>query len=180
MMASSDVLIKVLRTRFHQFMHRHADINWYQVEDKLLYHPDKLKIIQAMEETGGEPDVIGIDEQTGEFLFCDCSAESPVGRRSLCYDEQALKNRKANKPNGSVEAMASKIGITLLNEEDYRALQRIGPFDQKTSSWIATPIAIRKLGGALFGDFRYGTTFIYHNGAESYYSSRGFRGKLSV
>lgn len=177
---SFEPLLQTLKTRFDKFSHRHAKISWQEVEEKLSKHAEKLQVLQAMEDSGGEPDVIGKDENSGEFIFCDCSAETPAGRRSLCFDEKALNERKENKPISSVEAMAAQIGITLLNEQEYRALQELGPFDQKTSSWIATPDSIRKLGGALFGDYRYGTTFVYHNGAQSYYASRGFRGMLKV
>ena len=172
--------IKTLEDRFMENMHRHSDINWNQVQAKLEIAPDKLQIIHEMERTDGEPDVIGYDEQTDEFIFCDCSPESPLGRRSLCYDLEALNARKKNKPSGNAIEMASSIGIEILTEQQYRALQELGEFDQKTSSWVKTPAEIRNLGGALFCDYRYGRVFLYHNGAQSYYASRGFRGQLKV
>ncbi|MFN4122404.1 MAG: DUF4256 domain-containing protein [Flavobacteriales bacterium] len=177
---SFEPLLKSLKTRFDKFPHRHAKITWQEVEEKLSKHPEKLQVLQAMEDSGGEPDLIGKVPNSGELIFCDCSAETPSGRRSLCFDEKALNEREENRPISSVEAIAAQIGITLLNEQEYRALQELGPFDQKTSSWIATPDSIRKLGGALFGDYRYGTTFIYHNGAQSYYANRAFRGMVKV
>jgi len=173
-------MISVLKERFDSNMNRHKDINWKDVEKKLLKTPDKLIPLYKMEATGGEPDVISFDSETKEFLFFDCSRETPIGRRSLCYDRVALDSRKKNKPESNVMEMAAEIGIEVLDEEQYRQLQKVGPFDLKTSSWIKTPEKIRNLGGALFCDYRYGNVFVYHNGAESYYSSRGFRGLLRV
>jgi hypothetical protein len=173
-------LLSTLQTRFAKHKDRHKGLEWAQVEARLLAKPDKLKTLSEMERTGGEPDVIGREEGTGAFLFCDCSAESPAGRRSLCYDEEALESRKQNKPAGSALGLAEGMGIELLTEEQYRELQALGEFDRKTSSWIQTPARIRKLGGALFCDRRYDTVFVYHNGAESYYASRAFRGLLKV
>jgi len=161
-------------------MGRHPGCQWETVRLRLESRPDKFSIINEMERTGGEPDVLGRDESTGEFLFCDCSAESPLGRRSLCYDAEALATRKQNKPAGSALDMARTMGVDILNEEQYRELQKSGEFDTKTSSWIWTPPAIRSLGGALFCDRRYGTVFVYHNGAESYFAARGFRGILRI
>ncbi|HAX43062.1 MAG TPA: DUF4256 domain-containing protein [Solibacterales bacterium] len=161
-------------------MGRHPGCQWETVRLRLESRPDKFSIINEMERTGGEPDVLGRDESTGEFLFCDCSAESPLGRRSLCYDAEALATRKQNKPAGSALDMARTMGVDILNEEQYRELQKSGEFDTKTSSWIWTPPAIRNLGGALFCDRRYGTVFVYHNGAESYFAARGFRGILRI
>lgn len=161
-------------------MGRHPDCQWETVRLRLESRPDKFSIINEMERTGGEPDVLGRDESTGEFLFCDCSAESPMGRRSLCYDAEALATRKQNKPAGSALDMARTMGVDILNEEQYRELQKSGEFDTKTSSWVWTPPAIRSLGGALFCDRRYGTVFVYHNGAESYFAARGFRGILRI
>lgn len=173
-------LITILKQRFKKNMARHAALDWDAINTKLEAHPKKLQALQEMENTGGEPDVIGYDSATGEFIFCDCSPESPTGRRSLCFDEQALESRKENKPAGSAMAMAAAMGIAILTEDQYRALQQLGAFDRKTSSWIQTPSNIRKLGGALFGDRRYDHVFTYHNGAESYYAARGFRGQLKV
>lgn len=173
-------MLPLLHSRFLAHTHRHPDIDWNDLEARLLEHPDKLEILQRMEDSGGEPDVVGFDEHTGAYVFFDCSAESPAGRRSLCYDRAALEKRKENKPKSSVEDMAREIGIELLDETDYRYLQTLGDFDLKTSSWILTPENIRKLGGALFGDKRYETVFCYHNGADSYYAARGFRGKVRV
>jgi hypothetical protein len=173
-------LIEILSQRFSGNTARHKGISWDTVNKRINLNPEKFIIVLEMERTGGEPDVIGIDKKTGEIIFCDCSPESPSGRRSLCYDNAALKERKENKPKGSAIDMASKMGIELLNEEDYRFLQSLGEFDLKTSSWLQTPSHIRKLGGALFGDRRYDTVFIYHNGAQSYYAARGFRGKVRV
>ena len=173
-------MLPLLCPRFLAHQHRHSDINWNDVEARLLTHPDKLEILQRMEDSGGEPDVVSFDEKTGEYVFFDCSAESPAGRRSLCYDRVALDKRKENKPKSSVEDMAREIGIEVLDETDYRYLQTLGDFDLKTSSWIETPVSIRKLWGALFGDKRYDTVFTYHNGADSYYAARGFRGKVKV
>lgn len=171
-------LLKILKARFEKNMGRHEGIDWSEVEAKLEAKPEKLASLNEMEETGGEPDVVGHDK--GEYLFYDCSPESPTGRRSLCYDPTALHSRKENKPKNSVIEMAADMGIELLTEEEYRALQELGEFDLKTSSWIKTPSEIRKLGGALFCDRRYDHVFTYHNGAESYYAARGFRASLRV
>ncbi len=173
-------LLKILKTRFEKNMNRHKGLEWAKIQEKLEKNTDKLWSLQEMESTGGEPDVVGLDEKTGEYLFCDCSPESPKGRRSFCYDHEALESRKEFKPQNSAVEMASDMGIELLNEAQYRDLQKLGPFDAKTSSWIATPADIRKLGGALFGDYRFGHVFVYHNGAESYYAARGFRGMVRV
>lgn len=173
-------LLKVLKARFEKNMNRHSGIEWENVAAKLLANPGKLWSLGEMEVTEGEPDVIGYDAQTDEYIFCDCSAESPKGRRSLCYDRDALNARKEHKPANSVLDMAEEMGVELLTEEQYRALQQLGKFDQKTSSWVQTPPAIRELGGAIFCDRRYGTVFMYHNGAESYYAARGFRALLKV
>ena len=161
-------------------MNRHENLEWLKVQARLEANPAKLWSLQKMEETGGEPDVVGYTKASGEFVFYDCSAESPKGRRSLCYDDEALASRKENKPEGSAMEMAAEIGVELLTEEQYRSLQELGSFDTKTSSWIQTPAAVRKLGGALFCDRRYNHVFLYHNGAESYYAARGFRGSLSI
>lgn len=173
-------LLSTLQTRFEKNTHRHQEIVWTTVEARLKEHPDKLDILQTMEDTGGEPDVIGQDKQTGEFLFVDCAPESPKGRRSVCYDPEALASRKEHKPGHSAIGMAAEMGVELLTEEAYYHLQTLGTFDTKTSSWIQTPEKIRLLGGALFCDCRYATVFTYHNGAESYYAARGFRGMLRV
>lgn len=173
-------LLSVLKTRFEKNMQRHKGISWNDVAAKLQANAGKLCSLNEMENTGGEPDVVGFDKKTGEYFFYDCAAESPAGRRSLCYDGEALASRKENKPKGSAMEMAAAMGVQILNEEQYRALQQLGPFDLKTSSWIQTPAAIRKLGGALFCDRRYNTVFLYHNGAESYYAARGFRGCVKV
>ncbi|WP_058051220.1 DUF4256 domain-containing protein [Janthinobacterium sp. Ant5-2-1] len=175
-----DDLIHTLQTRFSQHMHRHPRWTWDKVLARLDAAPASLAILQQMEDTGGEPDVIGYAGDTGAVTFCDCSAESPLGRRSLCFDADALAARKANKPAGSALAMAQTMGVALLTETQYRQLQELEPFDRKTSSWIATPDSIRALGGALFCDRRYEQVFVYHNGADSYYASRGFRGLLRV
>jgi Protein of unknown function (DUF4256) len=172
--------IKTLKDRFAQNMRRHANIDWKSVQAKLEANPKKLEALSEMERTGGEPDVIGVDEQTKAFIFCDCSPETPTGRRSLCYDRDALEARKENKPKGNTVEMAASIGIELLTEQQYRELQQLGEFDQKTSSWVETPIEIRDRGGALFCDRRYDHVFVYHNGADSYYAARGFRGRLTV
>ena len=169
-------LTKALQSRFEQNMHRHPGASWADVRARL--RPDTLRSLQEMERTGGEPDVIGAADASGAFLFCDCAAESPPGRRSLCYDAQALNARKQNKPRNSAVAMAAAMGIALLTEAQYRQLQELEAFDLKTSSWIDTPPEVRKLGGALFCDRRYGKVFVYHNGAESYYAARGFRGAV--
>ena len=175
-----DALLERLRVRFDGNMNRHEAIQWEKVRARLEARPEKLASLGEMERTGGEPDVIGQDTKTGEYLFCDCSAESPAGRRSLCYDRPALDARKENKPKGSAMELAAAMGAVLLNEEEYRRLQALGPCDTKTSSWLMTPPSVRKLGGAFFGDYRYGTVFVYHNGAESYYAARGFRCSLGV
>lgn len=173
-------LIGTLKARFEENMTRHKRIAWDSVQAKLEADKAALKSLAEMELSGGEPDVIGHDSQSGQYLFCDCSAESPVGRRSLCYDRQALDARKENKPKGSAAEVAEAMGVALLSEEQYRALQELGTFDTKSSSWVATPADVRKLGGALFCDRRYGKVFVYHNGAESYYAARGFRALLRV
>jgi hypothetical protein len=173
-------LLSLLKVRFQKHMNRHEKIKWQEVQAKLEKNTSKIWSLNAMEMTGGEPDVIGYDEKTNQFLFCDCSAESPKGRRSLCYDNEALQSRKEFKPKDSAVEMAASIGIELLTEEEYRNLQQFGKFDLKTSSWVKTPAEIRKLGGALFCDRRYDTVFLYHNGAECYYAARGFRGVLRV
>lgn len=177
--SSRDTLIETLRTRFEKNMQRHPGVVWNDVQARLERNPDALKSLHAMEASGGEPDVIGGATST-HITFCDCSAESPSGRRSLCYDGKALDARKENKPKGSAVDMAAKMGIALLTEEEYRALQELGEFDMKTSTWILTPPDVRSLGGALFCDRRYGKVFVYHNGAQSYYAARGFRGRLRV
>jgi hypothetical protein len=174
-----DELLRTLSARFEKNMQRHKGISWADVEKKLLASPAALRSLAAMESTGGEPDVIGRDKATGQLTFCDCSAESPA-RRSLCYDREALDARKENKPQGSAVEMAAEMGISLLTEEQYRELQKVGEFDLRTSSWIETPPEVRALGGSLFGDRRYDRVFIYHNGAQSYYAARGFRGLLTV
>lgn len=173
-------LIDTLKESFEKNMIRHPDLKWDQIETKIKGNPDKLFSLFEMERTGGEPDVIGIDPKTNEFIFVDCSKETPEGRRNTCYDDEALESRKKFKPEKSALGMAKEMGVEILTEEEYFELQRFGPFDNKTSSWIKTPEEQRKLGGALFGDSRYYRVFIYHNGAESYYSSRGFRGMLKV
>ena len=175
-----DGLIKTLKDRFAKNMRRHTGIDWSLVRAKLEDIPEKLQALYEMERTGGEPDVVGFDENTGEFFFCDCSPESPIGRRSICYDREALDSRKENKPSGNAIEMASSIGIEILTEQQYRELQELGDFDRKTSSWVKTPGKIRRLGGALFCDRRYDHVFMFHNGAESYYAARGFRGRLKV
>jgi hypothetical protein len=173
-------LIQLLQARFEKNYHFHAGIEWGKVQAKLELKPEKLWSLHKMEETGGEPDVIDYDQKSGTYTFCDCAPESPKGRRSVCYDPEALASRKEFKPHNSAIGWASEMGVELLDEENYRKLQQLGTFDTKTSSWIATPPDIRKLGGALFGDYRFGRVFIYHNGAESYYAARGFRGLLRV
>ncbi|MEL1244903.1 DUF4256 domain-containing protein [Flavobacterium sp. DGU11] len=173
-------LFSVLKARFEKNMERHKGIKWADVQQRLEASPEKLWSLDAMEETDGEPDVVGHDAKTGEYIFFDCAAESPKGRRSICYDHHALESRKENKPGHSAIAMAAEMGVDILTEEQYRQLQQLGKFDLKTSSWVATPAAIRKLGGAVFCDRRYDTVFLYHNGAESYYATRGFRGVISV
>lgn len=173
-------LIKILKTRFEKNMNRHKGIEWAKVQARLEANADKLWSLAEMEDTGGEPDVVSFDKKTGEYIFYDCAAESPAGRRSFCYDRAALNARKEHKPKNSAMDMAEEMGIAILTEEQYRELQQLGNFDTKTSSWIKTPDAIRKLGGAVFCDRRYNTIFLYHNGAESYYAARGFRGSLRV
>jgi hypothetical protein len=176
----TESLLKIVATRFQKNMNRHPNIDWVRVGEKLLANPGKLWSLNQMELTGGEPDVVGQDDITGEYIFMDCSPESPKDRRSVCYDPEALASRKQNKPQNSALGMASKMGIEILTEENYRTLQQLGKFDTKTSSWLKTPDDIRNLGGAIFGDWRYGHVFIYHNGAASYYGARGFRGSLRV
>ncbi len=173
-------LLNVLKVRFEKNMKRHKGLEWANVQAKLEANPKKLLSLDEMELTGGEPDVVGYDKNTGDYIFYDCSAESPKHRRSICYDGEALASRKENKPKNSATEMATSMGIELLSEEQYRELQELGDFDTKTSSWIKTPADIRKLGGALFCDRRYNTIFVYHNGAESYYAARAFRGALRV
>jgi len=173
-------LLKALKERFEKNMNRHQSLDWTKVQAKLEANAEKLRSLHEMERTGGEPDVVGHDQKTGEYLFYDCAAESPKDRRSLCYDREARDARKENKPKGSAVDLATAMGIELLTEEQYRELQKLGDFDTKTSSWIKTPSNIRKLGGALFCDRRFDTVFVYHNGAESYYGARGFRGWLRV
>lgn len=173
-------LLNVLKKRFEKHMDRHKGMDWAKIQAKLEANPKKLWSLDEMEATDGEPDVIAYDQQKDEYLFCDCSPESPKGRRSLCYDQEAWNSRKEHKPVGSALERAAEMGIELLTEEQYRELQQLGNFDTKTSSWVETPAAIRKLGGAIFCDRRYGTVFMYHNGAESYYAARGFRGILKV
>ena len=173
-------LLKALKARFEKNMNRHKGLDWAKVQAKLEANSDKLWSLNEMERTGGEPDVVGQDKKTGEFVFYDCSADTPKDRRSICYDRQALESRKEAKPRDSAVNMATAMGIELLTEEQYRELQKLGNFDTKTSSWVNTPAAIRKLGGAIFCDRRYDTVFTYHNGAESYYAGRGFRGWVRV
>jgi hypothetical protein len=173
-------LLRTLKARFEKHKGRHQGFEWAQVQARLEANAEKLWSLSEMERTSGEPDVVGHDKKTGEYIFYDCSAESPKGRRSLCFDREALESRKEHKPADNAIGMAAAMGIELLTEEQYRALQKLGNFDTKTSSWVQTPSAIRKLGGALFCDRRYNTVFVYHNGAESYYAARGFRGSLRV
>lgn len=173
-------LISTLKDRFEKNTNRHKGLEWAKVQAKLEANTEKLWSLDDMEVSGGEPDVVGYDQKTGEYIFYDCSAESPKGRRSVCYDGEALESRKEHKPKNSATEMAAAMGIEILTEEQYRELQQFGKFDTKTSSWIKTPADIRKLGGAIFADYRYGTIFVYHNGAESYYGARGFRGSLKV
>ncbi len=173
-------LLNILKTRFEKNMNRHKGLEWGNVQTKIKANAEKLWSLNEMEKTGGEPDVVTHDKKTGEYSFYDCAPESPKGRRSICYDHEALEARKEHKPENSAIQMAADMGIEILSEQQYRELQKLGKFDTKTSSWIKTPADIRKLGGAIFADFRYGTIFIYHNGAESYYAARGFRGSLSV
>ena len=176
----SGELIKILKTRFDNNMNRHQHIKWDNVQAKLEKNPEKLWSLKQMENTQGEPDVVGCDHKTGEYIFYDCSAESPKGRRSVCYDREGLESRKEHRPENNAVDMSAFMGIELLTEEQYRELQQLGSFDTKTSSWVKTPPHIRKLGGAIFCDRRYDTVFVYHNGAESYYAARGFRGALRV
>jgi hypothetical protein len=178
--AERDELLKTLKIRFEKNMKRHKGMEWEDVQKKLQVDTAKLWTLNEMERTGGEPDVVDIDKSTGEYVFFDCAAESPKDRRSLCYDREALDARKEAKPENAAMAMAADMGVEILTEAQYRALQKLGPVDTKTSSWLKTPPEIRKLGGSIFGDFRYGTVFIYHNGASSYYASRGFRGAVRV
>ncbi len=173
-------LFSTLKNRFEKNMKRHKNLDWSNVQAKLEATSKKLWSLHEMEMTGGEPDVIGHDKKSGEYIFCDCSAETPNGRRSLCYDRQALDARKEHKPKNSAMDLATEIGVELLSEEQYQELQQLGKFDTKTSSWLKTPPEIRKLGGAIFADYRFGRVFVYHNGAESYYSGRGFRGLIGV
>lgn len=173
-------LLNTLKSRFEKNMNRHSNLQWADVEAKIEANPEKLWSLYEMERTGGEPDVVEYDKNTGEYIFYDCSAESPKGRRSVCYDREGLESRKEHKPENNAVDMAKDMGIELLTEEQYRGLQKLGSFDAKTSSWVKTPENIRKLGGAIFCDYRYDTVFVYHNGAESYYAARGFRGTLRV
>ena len=173
-------LLRTLKERFEKNMNRHKSLEWAKIQAKLETNLEKLWSIGEMERTGGEPDVVGFDKEAGEYIFYDCAAESPKERRSLCYDREAWEARKANKPQGNAIDTASAMGIELLTEEQYREMQKLGNFDTKTSSWLKTPSEIRNLGGAIYGDFRYGKVFVYHNGAKSYYSARGFRGSLRI
>lgn len=179
-MKNADALLKTLSTRFAAHPERHPGVTWEQVAARLKAQPKKLSVLAEMEATGGEPDVIAFDKKSGAVTFCDCSEESPKERRSLCFDRKALDARKENKPRGNVEETAAAIGITLLTGEQYRALQTLGEFDRKTSSWVATPADVRAKGGALFCDRRYGKVWLYHNGADSYYAARGFRGQVVI
>lgn len=176
----AEKLLQILKTRFEKNMQRHKGLKWADVQARLEGNTQKLYSLDMMEETGGEPDVVGFDKTTGEYIFYDCVPESPKGRRSMCYDRAAWESRKEHKPNNNAMDMAAEIGIEILTEEQYRQLQRLGSFDTKTSSWVKTPDEVRKLGGAVFCDRRYNTVFYYHNGAESYYAARGFRGSLRV
>ncbi|HWB91634.1 MAG TPA: DUF4256 domain-containing protein [Puia sp.] len=176
----TEELIKVLKARFEKNMRRHEGLQWAKVQARLQGNPEKLWSLAEMERTGGEPDVVGHDKKTGEYIFFDCAEESPKGRRSICYDRKALESRKEHPPANSAAGMAADMGVELLTEEQYRELQRLGDFDMKTSSWLKTPADIRELGGAIFGDMRYGTVFVYHNGADAYYAARGFRGVVKV
>lgn len=176
----SEEILKTLELRFAKNPNRHTTISWEDVRKRLMENPDKLWSVNEMEATGGEPDVIGYDQQKEQFIFCDCSKETPAERRNLCYDREALESRKTFQPGNSVIDMANEMGIELMTEDQYRQLQQLGTFDTKTSSWLLTPASVRQLGGAIFGDWRYGRVFIYHNGAQSYYGVRGFRGILYV
>src|SRR6266852_4611625 len=178
--AQGEELLRALKARFEKNMNRHKGLEWAKVHAKLEANTEKLWSLNEMERTDGEPDVVGQDKKTGEYIFHDCAAESPKGRRSLCYDREAMESRKENKPKDNAMDLAAAIGIELLTEEQYRRLQKLGNFDTRTSSWVETPSAIRKLGGALFCDRRFDTVFVYHNGAESYYAARAFRGSLRV
>ncbi|HPG39395.1 MAG TPA: DUF4256 domain-containing protein [bacterium] len=173
-------LLRVVQSRFEKNLRRHAGLDWVKVQARLEANPEKLWSLNEMERTGGEPDVVGYDDKTDEYIFCDCAAQSPQGRRSVCYDREAFESRKTVRPDNNANDIAAAMGIELLTEEQYRELQKLGDFDTKTSSWLKTPADIRKLGGAIFGDRRYNQVFIYHNGAESYYAVRGFRGILRV
>lgn len=173
-------LLAALQARFEKNMSRHKGFEWAKVRASIEASPEKLWSLHEMERTGGEPDVVGHDKKNGEYIFYDCAAESPAGRRSLCYDHEALKARKENKPKDSAMNVAAAMGIEILTEEEYQELQKLGNFDAKTSSWLKTPVDVRKLGGAIYGDFRYGRVFVGHNGADSYYAARGFRGSLRV
>ena len=173
-------LLKALKTRFEKNVNRHKGLEWAEIQARLEANTEKLRSLNEMERTGGEPDVVGFEKKTGEYIFYDCSAESPIGRRSVCYDREGLESRKEHKPENNAVDMAAAMGIELLTEEQYRELQKLGTFDSKTSSWLKTPSAIRKLGGALFADFRYRHVFVYHNGAQSYYAGRAFRGALRI
>lgn len=178
--AQREELLQVLKLRFEKNLNRHKDIEWAKVQEKLESNTEKMWSLNEMEQTGGEPDVIGYDDKTNEYIFCDCSEETPKERRNACYDREALESRKENKPRDNAIDMATAIGIEILTEEEYRELQKLGKFDMKTSSWLKTPLEIRKLGGAIFADRRYDHVFVYHNGASSYYGVRGFRGSLRV
>lgn len=173
-------LLGILKKRFEKNTNRHKGLEWVKVQERLVSNPEKIWSLGEMEETGGEPDVVEFDKKTGEYIFIDCSEESPKGRRSICYDREGLESRKEHQPDNNAIDMAADMGIEILTEEQYRDLQRLGEFDAKTSSWLKTPTVIRKHGGAIFGDFRYGNVFVYHNGAQSYYAARGFRGLLRV
>lgn len=178
--APRDELLATLKARFEKNVNRHKGIDWDKVRARLDAKPEKLGSLHEMERTGGEPDVIGLDKKTGELVFCDCAAETPQGRRSVCYDREGWESRKEHRPENNATDMAAAMGVELLDEDEYRELQKLGPFDTKTSSWLKTPPEVRELGGALFGDSRYGRVFVYHNGAQSYYGVRGFRGLLRV
>jgi hypothetical protein len=176
----NDELLKILQTRFEKNKNLHKGLSWAHVGSKLKAHPEKLWSLNEMEKTGGEPDVVSLDNNTGEYIFFDCSGESPKGRRSVCYDREGLESRKKYRPDNNAIDMADDMGIELLTEEEYMDLQKLGDFDTTTSSWLKTPASVRELGGAIFGDFRFGRVFIYHNGADSYFAARGFRGSLRV